>query len=60
MTSLWYDDHGRKIERLDVVRVNGNYLTMVDVDDDGDRYLKGLGKGFRIESIVRVDDEEED
>ena len=56
MGSLWFDDRGRKIERLEVVEVNGKYLTMVD-EEDGERYLKGLPRGFRVETIELVEEE---
>lgn len=51
--SLWYDDDGNKLEIGDFVVVNGDTITMIDEDLDGDRYLKGIPDDLLIQSIEK-------
>jgi len=52
---LFFDENGENINVGDVVLVNSEFSTIID--EDGDRYLKGLPRGLIIESIVKVADD---
>ena len=54
---LFFDEDGENLNVGDVVLVNSEFSTIIDEDQNGDRYLKGLPRGFIIESIVKVADD---
>jgi len=53
---LFFDEDGEVIHIGDVVLINGEFSTIVDEDQNGDRYLKGLMTELIIESVVKVND----
>lgn len=54
---LFFDEDGENLNVGDVVLVNSEFSTIIDEDQNGDRYLKGLPRGLIIESIVKVADD---
>lgn len=56
---LFFDEDGEKVNVGDVVLVNSEFSTIVDETVKGDRFLKGLPPDMFIESIVRVDENDD-
>lgn len=51
--SLWYDEDGEKLEIGDWVLVNSEFLSVIEEDRDGDRYIKGISDDVIVESVVK-------
>jgi len=56
--SFFFDEDGEELQVGDAVMVNSEYLSVVDEDQEGDRYIKGLPEDLIIESVVKVNDDQ--
>lgn len=53
---LWYDENGEKLNVGDVVLVNSEFSTVIDQDQQGNRFLKCIPDDLLIEAIKKIKD----
>ena len=56
--SLFFDEDGEALNIGDALTVNSGFISLIDEDINGDRYIKGIPEDLIIESVVKVENDQ--